>query len=49
MITGEIKSKIDSLWEIFRTGGLTTPLNMFCESKTRYLMQFDDYPLWDVA
>ena len=26
MITGELKNKIDSLWEIFWTGGLTNPL-----------------------
>ena len=45
MITGEIKSRINSLWEIFRTGDLTTPLDMFCKSKTRYLMQFNDCPL----
>ena len=25
MITGELKNKIDSLWEIFWTGGLTKP------------------------
>ena len=28
MITGELKSKIDSLWEIFWTGGLTNPLDV---------------------
>ncbi len=26
MITGELKNRIDSLWEIFWTGGLTNPL-----------------------
>lgn len=26
MITGELKNKIDGLWEIFWTGGLTNPL-----------------------
>ena len=45
MIKGEIKSRINSLWEIFRTGDLTTPLDVICESKTRYLMLFDDCPL----
>ena len=25
MVIGELKSKIDSLWEIFWTGGLTNP------------------------
>ena len=28
MITGELKSKIDSIWEIFWTGGLTNPLDV---------------------
>ena len=28
MVTGELKSKIDSPWEIFRTGGLTNPLDV---------------------
>ena len=28
MITGALKSKIDSLWEIFWTGGLTNPLDV---------------------
>lgn len=28
MITGELKTKIDGLWEIFWTGGLTNPLDV---------------------
>lgn len=28
MITGELKNKIDNLWEIFWTGGLTNPLDV---------------------
>lgn len=28
MITGELKNKIDSIWEIFWTGGLTNPLDV---------------------
>lgn len=28
MITGELKSKIDKIWEIFWTGGLTNPLEV---------------------
>lgn len=28
MITGEIKNKIDSLWDIFAAGGLTNPLEV---------------------
>ncbi len=27
-ITGELKNKIDSLWEMFWTGGLTNPLDV---------------------
>lgn len=40
VITGELKNKIDSLWEIFWTGGLTNPLDVIeqmtylCLSKT---------------
>jgi type I restriction enzyme M protein len=26
MITGEIKNKVDRIWEIFWSGGLTNPL-----------------------
>ena len=28
MVTGELKNKIDNLWEIFWTGGLTNPLDV---------------------
>ena len=28
MITGELKNKIESIWEIFWTGGLTNPLDV---------------------
>lgn len=28
MVTGELKNKIDSLWEVFWTGGLTNPLDV---------------------
>lgn len=28
MITGELKSKIDKLWEEFWTGGITNPLSV---------------------
>ena len=28
MITGEIKNKIDKIWEIFWTGGITNPLSV---------------------
>ena len=28
MITGEIKSKVDKIWETFWTGGITNPLTV---------------------
>ena len=28
MITGELKNKINALWEIFWTGGITNPLDV---------------------
>lgn len=28
MITGELKNKIDALWNTFTTGGLTNPLEV---------------------
>lgn len=36
MITGEIKNKIDSLWDIFAAGGLTNPLEVI--EQITYLM-----------
>ena len=36
MITGELKNRIDSLWEIFWTGGLTNPLEVI--EQMTYLM-----------
>lgn len=26
MITGELRSKVDKIWEIFWTGGITNPI-----------------------
>ena len=40
MITGELRSKIDSLWEIFWTGGLTNPLDVI--EQMTYLMFIHD-------
>ena len=40
MITGELKSKIDSIWEIFWTGGLTNPLDVI--EQITYLMFIHD-------
>lgn len=40
MITGELKNKIDSLWEIFWTGGLTNPLEVI--EQMTYMMFIHD-------
>lgn len=40
MITGELKSRIDGLWEIFWTGGLTNPLDVI--EQMTYLMFIHD-------
>ena len=36
MITGELKNKIDSLWDIFAAGGLVNPLEVI--EQITYLM-----------
>lgn len=41
MVTGELKSKIDGLWEIFWTGGLTNPLDVI--EQMTYLMFIRDF------
>lgn len=40
MITGELRNRIDSLWEIFWTGGLTNPLDVI--EQMTYLMFIHD-------
>lgn len=40
MITGEIKSKVDRLWEMFWTGGITNPLDVI--EQVTYLMFIRD-------
>ena len=40
MVTGELRSKIDGLWEIFWTGGLTNPLDVI--EQMTYLMFIRD-------
>ena len=40
MITGELKNKIDSIWEIFWTGGLTNPMDVI--EQMTYLMFIHD-------
>ena len=45
MITGELRNKIDSLWEIFWTGGLTNPLDVI--EQMTYLMFIHDLDATD--
>ena len=45
MITGELKNRIDSLWEIFWTGGLTNPLDVI--EQMTYLMFIHDLDVAD--
>ncbi len=45
MITGELKNKIDSIWEIFWTGGLTNPLDVI--EQMTYLMFIHDLDVTD--
>ena len=45
MLTGELKNKIDSLWEIFWTGGLTNPLDVI--EQMTYLMFIHDLDTTD--
>ena len=45
MITGELKNKIDSLWEIFWTGGLTNPLDVI--EQMTYLLFIHDLDVAD--
>ena len=40
MITGELKNKIDGLWGIFWTGGLTNPLDVI--EQMTYMMFIRD-------
>ena len=40
MITGELKTKIDNLWKIFWTGGISNPLEVI--EQMTYLMFIHD-------
>ena len=40
MLTGELKNKIDSIWEMFWTGGITNPLDVV--EQMTYLMFIHD-------
>lgn len=47
MITGEVKNKVDKLWEMFWTGGLTNPLDVI--EQITYLMFIRDLDQTDKA
>lgn len=47
MITGELKNKVDRLWEMFWTGGLTNPLDVI--EQITYLMFIRDLDSTDNA
>lgn len=47
MITGELKNKIDRLWDIFAAGGLTNPLDVI--EQITYLMFIHDLDEADTA
>jgi len=40
MITGELKNKVDRIWEMFWTGGITNPLDVI--EQITYLMFIRD-------
>ena len=40
MITGELKNKIDSLWDVFASGGLVNPLDVI--EQITYMMFIHD-------
>ena len=40
MVTGELKNKIDALWDIFAAGGLVNPLEVI--EQITYLMFLHD-------
>lgn len=39
MITGELKSKVDKIWETFWTGGITNPLEVIESLHIFYLLR----------
>ena len=42
MITGEIKNKIDSIWDTFWTGGITNPMNVLEQMTYSFFMKMLD-------
>ena len=41
MITGELRNKVDKIWEIFWTGGITNPLEVI--EQFTYLLFIKQY------
>ncbi len=43
MITGELKNKVDRIWEVFWTGGITNPLEVIEQfTYLLFIKQLDD-------
>lgn len=45
MITGTLKNKVDGLWDIFYSGGISNPLKVI--EQITYLMFIHDLGDWD--
>ena len=45
MITGELKNKVDKIWEMFWTGGITNPLDVI--EQITYLIFIRDLDILD--
>ena len=43
MITGELRNKVDRIWEVFWTGGITNPLEVIEQfTYLLFIKQLDD-------
>ena len=43
MITGELRNKVDKIWEVFWTGGITNPLEVIEQfTYLLFIKQLDD-------
>lgn len=40
MITGELKNKVDKIWEMFWTGGITNPNYIAKNNKNFYIVYY---------
>ena len=43
MITGELKNKIDRIWETFWTGGITNPLENLLDDNVCFVVEKESY------